>query len=127
MDNFSQNIDKFGEYGEVVQVNYPIASIIGLPSARLNEIVLFETGDKGKIISLHEDIAHVLLFSQDKPRTKTKVGRTNSFINIPLGKDLLGHIINPFGQPLSASQTAPQGETSRPIDVPPQGIGERFP
>lgn len=125
MDDFSKNIEKYGEYGEVVQVNYPIASIIGLPSARLNEIVIFETGDRGQIISLHEDTANVLLFTETKPKTKTKVGRTNSTIAIPVGKELLGHIINPFGQPFSAAQTIQRMETARYIDIPPQGIANR--
>lgn len=125
MDLFKQNIDKYGEYGEVVQVNYPIASVIGLPSATLNEIVVFETGDQGQIITLHEDIANVLLFTQNKPRTKTKVGRTKTTIAIPVGKELLGHIINPFGQPISASQSIPHPEHARFIDIPPQGIANR--
>ena len=125
MDNFSKHLEQYEEYGEVVQVNYPIASIIGLPSARLNEIVIFESGDLGQIISLHEEIANVLLFTETKPRTKTKVARTNNTIAIPVGKELLGHIINPFGQPISASQSVPRPEKARFIDIPPEGIANR--
>lgn len=125
MDQFQDNINKFGEYGEVVQVNFPIASVIGLPSARLHEIVVFESGDHGQIIALHEDVANVLLFTQNKPKTKTKVGRTNSKIAVPVGKELLGKIINPFGHPISASHPVPQAETARYIDIPPQGIANR--
>lgn len=126
MDQFNQYLEKFGEYGEVVQVNYPIVSIIGLPSARLNEVVLFETGDLGQIIDLHEDVSNILLFSQTKLKTKTKLTRTDSYLAIPVGKELLGHIINPFGQPISASQSKPQTKESRRIDTPPQGIANRL-
>ena len=126
MDLFKQYFEKYGEYGEVVEVNHPIVSVIGVPSVRLNEIVIFETGDTGQVISLHHDYASVLLFSQSKPKTRTKLSRTDSFISIPVGNELLGHIINPFGQPLSASISIPQIQTRRDIDVPPQGIANRM-
>jgi F-type H+/Na+-transporting ATPase subunit alpha len=126
MDSYKKYLDKFGEYGEIVQVNYPIVSVIGLPSAKLNEIVVFETGDMGQIITLSHDIATVLLFSQTKLKTKTKLSRTDKYIMIPVGPGLLGHIINPFGQPLSPSATKPDTETYKHIDIPPPGIAGRL-
>ena len=126
MDLFNQNIKKFGEYGEVVQVNYPIASVIGIPSSKLNELVVFETGDVGQVIGLEHDTATVLLFSQTRLKTRTKLSRTNNYALFPLGEELLGHVLNPFGQPISASVQRPTTATARPIDVPPQGIANRL-
>jgi len=126
MDQYSYYLEKFGEYGEVMQVNYPIVSAIGLPSARLNEIVVFDSGDHGQIFSLHHDTASILLFSQTKLKTKAKLARTGRYIQTPVGKELFGHIINPFGQPLSSGVTKPQTEEERPIDIPPLGIGRRL-
>ncbi|HZE87416.1 MAG TPA: F0F1 ATP synthase subunit alpha [Methylomirabilota bacterium] len=125
MDNYKHYLDKYGEYGEVTQVNHPIVSVVGIPSAKLNEIVMFETGDTGQVIALHQDVANVLVFSQNKLKTKTKLSRTNNFVMIPVGNELLGKIINPFGQPLSASMEKADTEEMRPIDIPPQGIGKR--
>lgn len=125
MDLFRQNFEKFGEYGEVVEVNHPIVSVIGIPSARLNEIVIFETGDAGQIISLHHDFASVLLFSSSKPKTRTKLSRSGSYVTIPVGKELLGKVLNPFAQPLSKSVTLPPMTERRDIDIPPQGIANR--
>lgn len=125
MDQYTYYREKYGEYGEVLQVNHPIVSVVGLPSARLGEIVIFDTGDSGQIVSLHDDSANVLLFSQTKLKTKAKLSRTGRYIQTPVGKELLGHVINPFGQPLSQSATIEKSETMRSIDVPPEGIGKR--
>lgn len=123
---FTQNVEKFGEYGEVVEVNYPIVSVIGVPSAKMNEIVIFETGDRGQIIALHHDFATVLLFSQSRLKTKTKLSRTDRYITVPVDNQLLGHIINPFGQSLSGQSTIPDIPNARVIDTPPQGIANRL-
>lgn len=125
MDDYTNYLEKFGEYGEVVEVNYPIITIIGLPNVKLNEIVVFETGDKGQIIALNKDKAHVLLFSQTKLKTKTKVSRTNGRLATPVGPELLGQTIDPFGYPLSGKKTKPDTEEVRPIDIPPEGIARR--
>lgn len=126
MEEFTRYLEQFGEYGEVVEVNYPIITIVGLPTVKLNEIVVFETGDKGQIISLNKENTHVLLFSKTKLKTKTKVARTNSRLATPVGKELLGQTINPFGYPLSEKATKPDTEEIRPIDIPPEGIARRI-
>jgi F-type H+-transporting ATPase subunit alpha len=125
MDQYTYYLEKYGEYGEVMQVNYPIVSVIGLPTARLNEIVVFDTGDYGQIFSLHHDTANIVLFSQTRIKTKAKLSRTGRYIQTPAGKELFGHILNPFGHPLSKGVSKPETEESRPIDTPPQGIGKR--
>ncbi|HSA83479.1 MAG TPA: F0F1 ATP synthase subunit alpha [Patescibacteria group bacterium] len=125
MDLFKHYFEQFGEYGEVVEVNHPIVSVIGIPSARLNEIVLFENGDTGQVISLHHDFASVLMFTQTKQKTRTKLSRTGSYVSIPVGKELLGKIINPFGNPLSSAISIPPIKDRRVIDQPPQGITNR--
>ncbi len=122
---FTLNVQKFGEYGEVVEVNYPIVSVIGIPSAKLNEIVIFETGDRGQIIALHHDFATVLLFTQMRLKTRTKLSRTGRYITVPIDNQLLGHAVNPFGQPLSGLAQVSDSPNARRIDIPPQGIANR--
>lgn len=125
MNEYTYYLDKYNEYGEVVEINYPIVSAIGLPSAKLNELVVFETGEKGQILGLHEDTVSIMLFSQTKVKIGTKVSRSNSHLTVPVGDALLGHILNPFGMPLSTSVTAPQVEETRSIDSSPAGISSR--
>lgn len=125
MDEYNQYLEKYGEYGEVTEVNYPIVSAVGLPSSKLNEIVIFETGDRGQIIALHQDMASILLFSKNKLRTGTKLSRTDTHMAVPAGKGMLGQLINPFGQPISENVTIPPSEEFRAIDIPPAGIGKR--
>jgi F-type H+/Na+-transporting ATPase subunit alpha len=125
-DTYQYYLDTYNEYGEVVEVNYPIVTIIGLPSAKLNEIVVFETNDRGQIIGLHDDQATVLLFSKKRLKTGTKLSRTNSHIAIPLGDMIRGTMIDPFGQSLLKNNPPLEQEEIRIIDMPPQGISGRI-
>ncbi len=124
-NDYNYYLAQFGEYGQVTQVHYPIVSIVGLPSVKLNEIVVFETGERGQVISLHEDVVNILLFSPKGVRIDTKVSRTDSPLMVPTADSLLGHVLNPFGSPLSDSTPMPKVKTYRSIDTAPSGISTR--
>jgi len=125
IQNYSYYLDQFNEYGEVTEINYPIVSVVGLPSGKLNELVVFETGEKGQILALHDEAVSIMLFSQTRVKIGTKVSRSDSHISVPTGDALLGHILSPFGLPLSTTVTAPEVEQTRPIDSEPSGISKR--
>lgn len=125
MNDYQYYLGQFDEYGEVTQVHYPIVSIVGLPSAKLNEIVVFETGESGQVLSLHEDVVNILLFSPKGVKIGTKVARTDSSLMVPTADSLLGHVLNPFGTPLSSSTPMPKVKTYRNIDSSPSGISTR--
>jgi F-type H+-transporting ATPase subunit alpha len=125
MDDYQKYLAEYGEYGEVTQVHYPIVAVAGLPSAKLNEIIVFETGERGQVISLHEDVVNILLFSPKGVKIDTKAARTDSPLMVPTADSLLGHVLDPFGSPLSASTPMPKVKTFRNIDTAPSGISTR--
>lgn len=80
------------------EVHYPIATVVGLPHVRPQEVVIFEDGKLGEIFSLEKDQSEVLLFSKEPVKTGVQAARTDSSISIPVGKKLLGQIIDPLGK-----------------------------
>src|SRR5438552_1632695 len=125
MQSFSYYLEKHGEYGEVMEINYPIVFAQGLPMIKLGEIVVFESGETGQVISLQEDRLTLVLFSQSRVRIGTRISRTDTSLLVPVGEELLGLTINPFGLPLQSSQEVPKTTSSRAVDIVPAGIADR--
>lgn len=122
--DFNAQLSKIGEYGVIEEVKHPIAVINGLYGARLNEIVLFESGEMGEVFLLEEEKCEILVFSKNAVRVGERVTRLNKFLSVPVGEELLGNIINPLGDSVSAKPyTRPKEE--REIDVEPLGIPYR--
>src|SRR6478672_1025355 len=103
MKSFNDYLNETGEIGYVKKVVNVMAYADGLPTAHPGEVVVFEQGQIGQVISLKEDLVEILTFSKKSLRSGDKVARTGSLINIPVGKELLGKIITPFGNPLDQS------------------------
>lgn len=124
MDNneFNQLLKKTGEYGVVYQVSHPIVFIEGLPMVRTHEIIVFESGQKGEVFTIDRGKVEARVFSHEPIKVGTKVTRTDKILSIPVGKELLGQVINPLGEPLdpNAKFTAPK--EFRDLDAEPVGI-----
>jgi F-type H+-transporting ATPase subunit alpha len=97
----------------------------GLPNATLQEIVMFENGELGVILSMSREQVEILLLSKTAVKAGIRVTRTGNKQEMPLGFELLGKAINPFGKPLNTSINIPQPKISRPIDISPSGINTR--
>jgi len=92
---------KLSEVGSVVSVGDGIAWISGLPSATLDEIMLFEDGSLGIVFELTEDLIGAVLLHETADLTAGNcVYRSNHTIDIPVGDALLGRVIDPLGLPL---------------------------
>src|SRR3989344_7016633 len=98
MKSYQYYLKRLGEYGYVSEVHYPIATVVGLPHVRPKEVVIFEDGKLGEIFSLEKNQSEVLLFSKEPVKTGVQAPRTDSSISIPVGKKLLGQIIDPLGK-----------------------------
>lgn len=125
MKSFQHYLEATEEIGFVEACNQSIVYASGLPNATLQEIVMFETGELGVILSLSHDQVEILLFSKYSVKNGMRVTRTGVKQEIPVGFELLGKSINPFGQPLNASTTIEHPKISRPIDISPTGINTR--
>jgi len=125
MKDYSYYLQTFGEYGEVNAITYPIVSVSGLPSVRSRELVIFENGDLGQVLSLNESGVDVILLGRTSIPIGTKVSRTGSQLTVPVGEELLGHTLNPLGSLYATNQILPDIPEHRIIDKPPIGISER--
>ncbi|MBI4089082.1 MAG: hypothetical protein HY424_00035 [Candidatus Levybacteria bacterium] len=102
MKDFNYYLNSISEIGFVEQASNPIVYVSGLPKVKPDEIVIFEGGSIGIVLSFTSKIVEILIFSKNPIIHGTKVVRTNEFLQIPVGVELLGKIIDPFGNPLTA-------------------------
>jgi len=99
-EEFKHYIEKTGEIGYITAINYSIASVSGLPTLKLNEMIITEQGEKGIVHGLEKDKAEVLMLGSRNLKIGERVAKTNEPFRIPVSQDLLGRIINPLAHPL---------------------------
>ena len=102
-----QQIASFGteaevaEVGTVLSVGDGIARVYGLDKVQAGEMVDFPDGTKGLALNLEEDNVGVVLFGDDRNiREGDTVKRTGAIVDVPVGKGLLGRVINAVGDPI---------------------------
>jgi len=89
------------ETGTVIQVGDGIARAYGLKDVMANELVKFESGAYGLAFNLEEDnVGIVVLGEYGRIKEGELVERTGRIIEVPVGEDLLGRVVNPLGIPL---------------------------
>lgn len=107
---------QLSELGCVVSVGDGIAWISGLPTATLNEIMLFEDGSHGVIFELTEDLIGAVLLHETSALTSgTSVYRSKHTIDIPVGNSLLGRVLDPLGVPLDGG-SVPATKMKQPLE-----------
>ncbi len=124
MKDFQHYLDSIGEIGYVVQNVHSLVYVSGLPEAHPNEVVIFESGDMGLVLSLSKDYLEVLVFSNTQLRVGNKVVRTGEYIKVGVGDQLLGRLIDPLGTPLDGKGEIKDLNYSL-IDTSPPKIMER--
>ena len=122
MRDFSFYIKKTSEVGYVQESQNAIVYADGLPKVKPEEIVVFESGQFGMVLSFTSDVVEIIVFSGEFIKNGARVTRTNEFLNLPVGKQFLGQIIDPFGNSIITGKP-PTGTVSyRGINNPPTGI-----
>jgi F-type H+-transporting ATPase subunit alpha len=125
METFKKFLNKEGEIGNVTLSLDAIVYCDGLPGATPEEIVIFETGDLGQVLSLTPNYVEILTFSEKPIKVGTKVGRTDQKLSVPVSEIMLGKTLDPFGR-LYGNKTKIEGiHTYMPINSEPKGIIER--
>lgn len=122
---FNQLLEKTGEYGVVFQVSHPIVFIDGLPKVRSREVIVFETGQKAEVFAINRGKVEARVFSHEPVKVGTMVTRTDELLAIPVGEELLGHVLNPLGEPMDKSKKFVMPKTLRDLDSRPLGISGR--
>ncbi|MBR2136450.1 MAG: F0F1 ATP synthase subunit alpha [Alphaproteobacteria bacterium] len=89
------------EVGRVLSVGDGIARVYGLDKVQLNEMVEFSNGTRGMALNLEEDAVSVVLFGSDEGiREGDIVKRTGKITSVPVGKELLGRVVDALGNPI---------------------------
>ena len=116
---------KIEELGVVVSIYDGVAKIYGLQNVCIGELVKFESGAEGMALNLNEDSVDVVLFaSDDKINEGMKVSRTNKSVSIPVGKEMLGRVVNALGEPIDGKGEI-KAEAFNPIERMAPGILDR--
>src|ERR1043166_5425791 len=98
--NFGQEAE-VTEVGQVLSVGDGIARIYGLDQVQAGEMVEFEDGTRGMALNLETDNVGVVIFGEDRGIFEgSTVKRTQAIVDVPVGKGLLGRVVDPLGNPL---------------------------
>jgi F-type H+-transporting ATPase subunit alpha len=89
------------EVGRVLSVGDGIARVYGLDQVQAGEMVEFQDGTRGMALNLESDNVGVVIFGDDRHIAEGgTVKRTQSIVDVPVGKGLLGRVVDPLGNPL---------------------------
>ncbi len=115
------------ETGTILTVGDGIARVYGLDQVMAGELVEFPHGVMGMVLNLEEDNVGVVLFGEDSElREGDIVKRTGRIADVPVGKALLGRVVNALGQPIDGKGPIPDDERRR-IEIKAPGIVQRQP
>jgi len=110
------------EIGQVLSVGDGIARIYGLDNVEAGEMVEFPGNIKGMALNLEEDNVGVVIFGDDSSiKEGDTVKRTGSIVEVPVGKGLLGRVVDSLGNPIDGKGPIESSEMRR-VDVKAPGI-----
>jgi F-type H+-transporting ATPase subunit alpha len=110
------------EIGQVLSVGDGIARVYGLDNVQAGEMVEFPGGIKGMALNLEQDNVGVVIFGSDREiKEGDTVKRTSSIVDVPVGKGLLGRVVDPLGNPIDGKGPIETTER-RQVDVKAPGI-----
>ncbi len=111
--------------GVVILVGDGIAKVSGLDKCMAGELVEFPDGSYGMAQNLEEDTVSVVILGSDQGiKECDTVKRTGKVVSVPVGKGLIGRVVNALGEPIDGKGSI-EAEDYRPIEMPAPGIIER--
>ena len=123
-----QQIADFGteadvaEVGQVLSVGDGVARVHGLDNVQAGEMVEFPGGIKGMALNLETDNVCVVIFGEDRDiKEGDVVKRTGAIVEVPVGKSLLGRVVDALGNPIDG-KGAIESEERKRVDVKAPGI-----
>jgi len=124
-----EQIKKYGdkaeitEVGQVLSVGDGIARIYGLDNVQAGEMVEFSDGSKGMALNLENDNVGVVIFGDDRAiKEGDTVKRTGSIVDVPVGKELLGRVVDGLGNPIDGKGALDKGLKRNRVEVKAPGI-----
>jgi len=113
---------KVSEVGRVLSVGDGIARVYGLENVQAGEMVEFPGGVKGMALNLERDNVGVVIFGEDRGlKEGDTVKRLGEIVDVPVGKGLLGRVVNALGEPIDGKGPIKADKRST-VDVKAPGI-----
>jgi F-type H+/Na+-transporting ATPase subunit alpha len=110
------------EVGQVLSVGDGIAHVYGLDNVEAGEMVEFENGVRGMALNLELDNVGIVIFGTDREiKEGQTVKRTRSIVDVPVGKGLLGRVVDGLGNPIDGKGPLKSTQRRR-VDVKAPGI-----
>ncbi|WCL48926.1 F0F1 ATP synthase subunit alpha [Leptospira sp. GIMC2001] len=126
IQNFKKNLN-IDEVGTVLEVGDGIARVYGLSNVMAGELIEFQNGVKGQVLNLEENsVGVVILGDYTAIQEGFTVKRTGAILQVPVGPELLGRVVNPLGEPIDGKGPILSSK-SRAVESPAPGISMRQP
>jgi len=120
--NFGKKAE-VSEIGKVLSVGDGIARVFGLDNVQAGEMVEFEDGSKGMALNLESDNVGIVVFGDDrKIKEGSTVKRTGSIVDAPVGKELLGRVLDGLGNPIDGKGNLSEKIERKRVEVKAPGI-----
>src|SRR5262245_51503013 len=124
-----QQIENFGaeadvaEVGTVLSVGDGVARVYGLDQVEAGEMVEFPSGVRGMALNLEADNVGVVILGDDRDiKEGDTVKRTGAIVDTPVGRGLLGRVVDALGNPIDGKGPLPSDLERRRVDVKAPGI-----
>src|SRR4051794_12270405 len=100
IQNFGQESED-SKVGQGLSVGDSIARVYGLDNVQAGEMVEFENGVRGMALNLETDNVGIVIFGSDREISEGQtVKRTGAIVDVPVGKGLLGRVVDALGNPI---------------------------
>ena len=124
-----EQIKKFGEKAEVTEIGHVlsvgdgIARVYGLDNVQAGEMVEFSDGSKGMALNLENDNVGIVIFGDDRAiKEGDVVKRTGAIVDVPVGKELLGRVVDGLGNPIDGKGALDKKLKRNRVEVKAPGI-----
>ena len=111
------------EIGKVLSVGDGIARVYGLDNVQAGEMVEFKDGSKGMALNLESDNVGIVIFGNDRSiKEGDTVKRTGAIVDVPVGKELLGRVVDALGNPIDGKENLKKSLKRKRVEVKAPGI-----
>ncbi len=120
--NFGKSAE-VSEVGKVLSVGDGIARVYGLDNVQAGEMVEFNDGSKGMALNLENDNVGIVIFGDDRQiKEGDTVKRTKAIVDVPVGKELLGRVLDGLGNPIDGKGSLNKSIKRKRVEVKAPGI-----
>ena len=122
--NYKSELD-VSDFGTVIQVGDGIARVYGLDNCMAGELLEFPGNTYGMALNLEEDNVGAVIMGSDRNIKEGDIVKpTGEVVEVPVGDDLMGRVVNALGQPIDGKGPIVSNET-RPVEFQAPGVLQR--